>query len=241
MKKLTLIFLLLVASLNADELSDAYQKEYTFLKAQKSELQNRLKKEQKFQKRELAKAKAKVQNLQNNLVTLTQKEQKVQKSIEKSLVMLDDKNSNKQISSSVVIQAKSMLSDYGITVNDAKDMDVVVVMKKAFDDTSALYAKLSGVSTSKGKFYLVDGTTAEGDIIKVGNVAAYGMSPKGNGALAPAGNGEYKLWNKDTTADASAFASSQVKRDVKIFIYENLDKDIEYVKEKTIEDTLEGG
>jgi len=242
MKTILLVLLMMAFSLvNADELSDAYQKEYTFLKAQKSELQSRLKKEKKFQVRELAKAKAEVQNLQNNLVALTQKEQKVQKSIEKSHVMLDDKNSNKQISSSVVIQAKSMLSDYGITVNDAKDMDVVAVMKKAFNDTAALYTKLSGVSTEKGKFYLVDGTTANGDIIKVGNIAAYGISPTGRGALAPAGNGEYKLWNKDTKTDASAFADAQVKRDVKIFIYENLDKDIEYVKEKTIEETIAGG
>ncbi|MDF1883294.1 MotA/TolQ/ExbB proton channel family protein [Sulfurimonas sp. SAG-AH-194-C21] len=114
-------------------------------------------------------------------------------------------------------------------------------MQKAFEDTSALYKKLSSVSKEKGKFYLVDGTTAKGEILKVGNIAAYGISSKVKGALAPAGNGEYKVWNKDTSVDAAAFAAGTTKRDVKIFIYENLDKDIEYVKEKTIEDTIAGG
>ena len=241
MTKLILIFLMAFSLLNADELSNAYQKEFTFLKAQKSELQTRLKKEQSFQKKELLKAKAKVQSLQNKLVTLSQTNETVAKQIDKSAEMLDDKNSNKQISSSVVIQAKSLLGEYGIAVNDAKDKDVVAVMTKAFNDTSSLYKNLSSVTNTKGKFYLVDGTTAEGDILKVGNIAAYGISSKVKGALAPAGNGEYKVWNKDTAADASAFASAQSKRDLKIFIYENLDKDVEYAKEKTIEDTLEGG
>ncbi|QSZ42716.1 flagellar motor protein MotA [Sulfurimonas aquatica] len=241
MKILTLIFLMAFSLLNADELSNAYQKEFTFLKAQKSELQTRLKKEKSFQKKELAKAKAKVQSLQNKLVTLSQTNETIAKQIDKSALMLEDKNSNKQISSSVVIQAKSLLGEYAIAVNDTKDMDVVAVMDKAFKETSSLYKKLSSVQTTKGKFYLVDGTTAEGEIVKVGNIAAYGMSSNAKGALAPAGNGEYKVWNKDTTADALAFATAQPKRDVKIFIYENLDKDIEYTKEKSIEETLAGG
>ena len=235
------LFLLTFSILGADELQDAYQKEYTFLKAQKSELQTRLKKEKSFQEKEIKKAKAKVQALQNKLVTLSVKSQTVTKSIEKSEQMLEDKNSNKQISSSVVIQAKSMLADYNIAVEDAKDMDIVAVMSQAFNDTSALYERLSSVSKKDGEFYLLDGTTAHGKIIRVGNIAAYGISTKAKGALAPAGNGEYKIWNKDTASDASAFAANQTKRDIKIFIYENLDKDIEYVKEKTIEDTIAGG
>nr|WP_275715981.1 MotA/TolQ/ExbB proton channel family protein [Sulfurimonas sp. SAG-AH-194-L11] len=242
MQRILLILLMVAFSLlNADELSDAYQKEFTFLKAQKSELQTRLKKEKSFQSRELVKAQQKVKALQNKLVALSQKSQNIDKRIEKSAQMLEDKNSNKQISSSVVIQAKSMLNDYSIEVNDTKDMDIVAVMQKAFEDTAALYKKLSSVSKEKGKFYLTDGTTAQGEIIKVGNIAAYGISSKAKGALAPAGNGEYKIWNKDTSADADAFASGVSKRDLKIFIYENLDKDIEYVKEKTIEDTIAGG
>ena len=114
-------------------------------------------------------------------------------------------------------------------------------MNKAFMDTSKLYKTLSSLHAQKGKFYLVDGTTADGSIIKVGNIAAYGISDKASGALAPAGNGEYKVWNQDASIDATAFANKRSRKDVKVFIYENLDKDVEYKKEKTIEDTLEGG
>ena len=241
MKFFAIIFALAFSIVGADELSDAYQKEYTFLKAQKSELQSRSKKEKSFQEKELTKAKAKVKSLQNKLVTLSQNSQNVERTIEKSEQMLEDKNSNKEISSSVIIQAKSLLGEYGIVVNDDKGANVVTVMSKAFEDTSALYKKLSSTHKEKGKFYLVDGTTAQGDIVKVGNIMAFGISPKASGALAPAGNGDYKLWNKETSADAKAFANAQTTKEIKVFIYENLDKDIEYAKEKTLGDTLEGG
>ena len=72
MKLLSLIFIVAMSLVHADELSDAYQKEYTFLKAQKSELQKRLKQEKLFQNREIKKAQATVQKLQKELVSLSQ-------------------------------------------------------------------------------------------------------------------------------------------------------------------------
>lgn len=241
MKKLTLILLLAFSLVNADELFDAYQKEYTFLKAQKSELASRLKREKSFHTTEIQKAQTKVVTLQNELVALSQKGQAVQKQIEKATLLLDDKTSNKEITSSVIIQAKSLLNEYGVDVNDTKDADQIAVMNKAFEDAAALYTKLSSLQVTKGSFYLTDGTTAEGQIIKVGNIAAFGVSDKASGALAPAGNGEYKLWNVDTSSQAAAFTKGAMTKDTKLFIYENLDKDVEYAKEKTFDDTLEGG
>ena len=242
MKIILITFLLLMSTLlSADELYNAYQKEFTFLKAQKSELQKRTAKEKSFQTKEITKAKAKVQRLQNKLVELSQTNQNIQKQIEKSGVMLDDKRSNKEISSSVLIQASSLLGDYKIHVDSSKNADIIAVMNQAFSDATALYTKLSSLTTEDGKFYLVDGTTAEGKIVKVGNIAAYGISAKVSGALAPAGNGEYKIWNKDTTSDAQAMAAAKKTKELKIFIYENLDKDVEYTKEKTLQDTLDGG
>lgn len=241
MKHFIIIIALIFSILGADELSDAYQKEYTFLKAQKSELQQRVKKEKLFQDKELRKTKIKVQQLQDKLVALSETQKKIDKGIEKSTELLSSKNSNHEISSSVLIQAKSLLADYKIDVNDSKDADVISVMDKVFQDTARLYKQLSSVQKEDGKFYTVEGTTAEGQIIKVGNIMAYGVSEKVSGVLAPAGNGEFKVWNKDTSKYAEAFANNERTKDIKIFIYENLDKDIEYTKEKTIEDTLEGG
>jgi len=243
MKKflLALILALTTFSLSADELSDAYQKEYTFLKAQKSELTSRKNKEKLTQNKEVKKLENKVNSLQSKYVKKSESVKTYELKIEKATETLGNKTSNKEIITSVIIQAKSLLNDYDIAVDESENSIALDVMKKAFIDTSKLYKDLSSIKTTNGKFYLLDGTTAQGKIIKVGNIAAYGVSSKSSSALAPAGNGEYKVWNIDTSADAKSFETNKQLKDIKIFVYENLDKDIEYVKEKTLQDTLDGG
>ncbi len=238
MKFLSIIFFI-IFNLQADELSRAYEKEFAFLKAQKTELEKRLSREKSFQDKEIAQTSKKVNTLQNRLVELSQTHENLLSKIERTSQDLDEKRSNKEIISSVMIQARSLLDEYKIQIES--DQNSPTFMKKAFQESASLYKKLSSVQKTKGSFYLPDGTTTEGEIIKVGNIAAYGISTKAKGALAPAGNGEYKIWNQDASADALAFANNQHKKDLKIFIYENLDKEVEYKKEKTLQETIAGG
>ncbi|HHE05720.1 MAG TPA: MotA/TolQ/ExbB proton channel family protein [Epsilonproteobacteria bacterium] len=78
--------------------------------------------------------------------------------------------------------------------------------------------------------------------MKVGNIAAYGISQKASGALAPAGGGAYKLWNAvGSSHDAKALYAGELTNPLDIFIYENLDKEVEYKKEKTFMDTMKAG
>lgn len=238
--KLLLLTLFTLTSLVANELSDAYKKEYTFLKAQKTELEKRLKSERKSQADELYKAKQEVKNKQNNYVKLSKTLKNKEREIEKANERLRDKTSNKEIINSVLIQAKVSLGDYGVKV-DENALSKVDELKKAFKGSANLYNTLSSVRTEYGKFYLLDGTTAQGEIVKIGNIAAYGISTKANGALAPAGNGEYKIWNKPAELSAKALYNKQTPSNIDIFVYENLDKDVEYRQEKTLKDTIKGG
>jgi biopolymer transport protein ExbB len=60
--------------------------------------------------------------------------------------------------------------------------------------------------------------------------------------LAPAGDGRYKLWNSaDAADDAKALYSNVDTEGLDIFIYENLDKEVEFKKEKTVGDTVRAG
>lgn len=241
LNSLIIALLLTLSSVNADELSDAYKKEYTFLKAQKTELAKRVKQDKAVQDRDIQKAKQKVSALQNSYVNLSEDLKNRELRIEKATESLSDKSSNKEIIASVIIQAKGSLQEYGIEIDDSNKTTQTASMTTAFNESIKLYNKLSSISQEKGKFYLLDGSTASGDIIKVGNIAAYGLSSKASGALAPAGNGEYKIWNQPTAADARAFGDGSMKKDINIFVYENLDKEAEYTKEKTLQDTLDGG
>lgn len=239
----TLMVLLLSSTvLFADELSDAYNKEYTFLKAQKAELQSRLTKEKVQQAADLAKAEAKAKTSQDAYLNLSETLKAKQEQLAKIKEKIDDKKGNAEITGSVVIQAKSTLETYGIAMDESNQTTDIQRMEQAFSDALALYTKLSSIQTEKGKFYLPNGSIAQGDIVKVGNIAAYGIAQEAAGALAPAGNGEYKLWNAVGSADdAKALFAKEMRPDLNIFVYENLDKEVEYQKEKTMDDTLKAG
>jgi len=240
----TALVALLLAStpIQADELSDAYNKEYTFLKAQKAELQSRMAKEKQQQNADIAKAKAKTKALQEKYLELNEAVKAKQTAIEKLSEKLSDKENNTEIAGSVVIQANGTLSEYGVELDESNETTNTQKMEMAFKEAKALYARLSSIQNEKGKFYLPDGSIAEGDIVKVGNIAAYGISDKAAGALAPAGDQNYKLWNAvGSSDDAKALFAHEMRPTLDIFTYENMDKEIAYKKEKTVDDVLEGG
>jgi len=225
----------------ADELSDAYMKEYTFLKAEKEELVTRLKKEQLQQNQEIERARNKVLSLQDKQVALSKELKGKETRLEKTQEELQDKTSNKGIIESILIQAKMSLEKYGVVLDETA-ASPVDTMANAFSSARNLYGTLSSIRTEEGRFFLPDGTTAEGEIVRVGNVAAYGISAKANGALVPAGNGEFKIWNQPGSEDdARALYSNQSPETLDIFVYENLEKDVEYQKEKTYQDVLRDG
>ena len=238
--KILLLCLLLLNTINADELSDAYKKEYTFLKAQKNELEKRLKKELLQEQTEITKTKKRLKEKQEKFIKLSKNLKSKELLVDKLNEQLRDKTSNAEIISSIIIQAKEVLGEYSITVDD-KSINEIETLEKAFSDSLNLFSELSSLRIEEGNFYLLDGTTAKGEIVKVGNIAAYGISTKASGALAPAGSGTYKLWNKDASQSAKALYENQNPKELNIFVYENLDKDVEYAQEKTYKDTLVAG
>lgn len=241
-KYLLLITILLSGVLYGSQLSQAYQKEYTFLKAQKNELETRLVSEKKQQDSDVNASKLKVEALRTKLLTITNELQVRQEELEKATKKLNDKKSNSDITSNVMMQMNSTLQPYGVKLAENNQSTTVEKITKAFDTTLVLYAQLSSIQTTKGKFYLANGSVVEGDIVKVGNIAAFGISTTATGALAPAGNGNYKLWNAvDSSDDAKALFAKEMLPTLDIFVYENLDKEVEYQKEKTLGDTLKAG
>jgi len=230
------------ATVQASELDRAYQKEYAFLKAQKAELEKRLETNEVKENSELEAAKLKVEALQGKLLQVSSDVKSSNERLEKLTKMLGEKEENGGLTSNVVNQARLSLEPYGVSISDSNKTTDVEKLEKAFAVSTKLYNDLSSLSNSKGEFYLPDGKKVEGDIVKVGNVAAYGISKQAAGALAPAGSGAYKLWNAvGSSDDAKALYAAEMTDSVDIFVYENLDKEVDYIAEKSFTDTLEDG
>ncbi len=235
-------FSLLASITLANELDRAYKKEYAFLKAQKAELSKRLSSDKAQQKKELIASKEKIFALQQKLLDLNGQLDSKKHKLSKMTTMLSEFEENGDITGNVMNQARLSLREYNIKISDDNKTSNIAKLEQAFDLASKLYVTLSSLQNTKGEFYLPDGKRVEGDIVKVGNIAAYGISPDATGALAPAGNGAYKLWNAiGSSDDAKALYAGEMRDPLDIFIYENLDKEVDYVKEKTVSDTIESG
>ena len=229
-------------SVNASELSEAYKKEYTFLKAQKSELQSRLIKEDKQQKEDIAVAGEKLNGLQETLIKVSDALQMSQEKLEKLNKKANEVSENGDMTSVVTMQAISALGEYGIALDESNKTSNIQKLTNAFAQSEKLYATLSSVRNEKGRFYLPNGKPVDADIVKVGNVAAFGIAKEAAGALAPAGDSKYKLWNSvDASDDAKALYSGERLESIDVFVYENLDKEVEFKKEKTMGDTVRAG
>lgn len=237
-----MISVLFATTLNASELSEAYKKEYTFLQAQKSELQSRLIKAETQQKADISAAGEKLNALQEKLIKVSDDLKDAQEKLEKTSKKAAEVAENGDTTSVVTMQAITALKEYGVEVDESNKTTNLEKLTAAFDKSTTLYKTLSSVRNEKGKFYLPNGKPVEADIIKVGNIAAFGISREASGALAPAGEGQYKLWNSaDASDDAKALFSGERLEGLDIFVYENLEKEIEFTKEKTLVDTLRAG
>jgi biopolymer transport protein ExbB len=235
-------FASLSAIVQAGELEKAYQKEYAFLKAQKTELEKRLATDKVQQENEIQASKEKVEALQATLLEVSEKAKVSSEKLEKISKILAEKEDTGGLTGNVVNQARLALEPYGVKISDDNKTTDVQKIQQAFGTSIKLYSQLSSLRNEKGEFYLPDGKKVEGDIVKVGNIAAYGISKEAAGALAPAGDGNYKLWNAVGSADDAKAMFAKEKTDtVNIFVYENLDKEVDYVTEKTFVDTMEDG
>jgi len=194
------------------------------------------------QKADISAASEKLNGLQEKLITVSDDLKAAQEKLEKLNKKANEVAENGDITSVVTMQATSALKEYGLEMDESNKTTNLEKLSAAFDKSAKLYATQSSIRNEKGKFYLPNGKPVVADIVKVGNIAAFGIAKEATGALAPAGEGKYKLWNSaDSSDDAKALFSGESLDNLDIFVYENLDKEVEFKKEKTVGDTVRAG
>lgn len=237
---LTFILALSISAFAATDtqLEQAYAKEFAYLKAQKNMLTLRLKSVNSEQTDKLKKAKKDLQILQNRVLQRNGLSEKLSndlfRSQQNALNMTDDT----AIIEAVMMQSTNALKAYNINISVDKN-DYQTALKKVFVNTDLLLTDLSSVKIEEGKFYTLDGKQKDGTIVKIGNIASYGLAQDISSALVPAGEGNLKIWNSPKSAQtANALNNSEILESLNIFIYENAALEIEDIKEKTIMDTI---
>lgn len=233
-----------VAAVPRVSVEDAYRREYAFLQAQKRELQASLDRSQSEFERDKTALERELNTLESRLLSArAAAEQMAQEVVQAEEQVLANEESTGLLAATYE-QAGTTLDGLNVDRKDSgisEDQDDATRLRNLFAAAVNTLGELSSVRRERGSFFLVDGSEVEGEIIRYGNVAAFGISERGSGALAPAGAGRFKLWPEPAQDTAQALAAGQTPSLLKTYIYESLTADAQPPREKGVIDTINDG
>lgn len=228
-----------------EALEQAYKKEFAFLAAQRRDLQERL---QAFKQRSAQERQAvlrEIDQLQGQVVRLENEAEQLQAQVREAERAVQSNQDNQQVLEATFQQAEVTLDEHGVELIGTdrfaalSEADKIRALFAAADETSA---RLGSIRESEGSFFLTDGTKVDGTVVRIGAVAAYGVSDQAAGALAPAGGGRFKLWPASDGDTARAVADGRIPQTLPIFLFESLNQNVETdVRESIVGHIQSGG
>ncbi len=244
MKKLLMALLLLATTLfgaTDTQLDRAYAKEFAYMKAQKKMLTERLERVTAENAQKLEAAKTQLSALQNSVLAKQSKSEKMSDLLYAAQQNAQNVSDDVSMVEAVVLQAQSALKPYGIAIEIDKE-NYQGALTSIFEKSDRLIKQLGQIEVTKAPFYLNDGTEKLGTVVKVGNIARFGVDGTNAGALVPAGEGKFKLYDEPQAVEtAVALSQSKMPETLNIFIFENSTKEIDDKVEKSAYSVVNSG
>ena len=228
----------------SDALVAAYKKEFAFLEAEKTNLKKLIAQHDAEAQSIITDANNDLGALQGSLIFLSGKGDSLQEqlaAIERESESVYDSLDALQ---STISQAASTLASYDVKLPEPEGESEELLrahLQTVFSSALPVLRQLSQVRTEPGKFFLGNGEKVDGSIIHVGNVAALGFSDQGSGALAPAGDRQFKIWQGKGGQTATALAENKTPETLGLFIFDNKDKAIAEKARETVVDEIQKG
>ncbi len=231
----------------ADEatLRKAYQREFAFLEAERSSLESRLEKLKSDNADKVAAGQNDIDALQGRVLGLASEANRMTEQLLTAERAAESSGDGADQIESTIAQMVTTLAKGDIKLPEVKpdaENASEVQLTFAFEEGLKLLSRFSEVRKEKGSFFAGAGKQYEGELVRVGRVATYGISPEVAGALAPAGGGRLKLWTTTPSADtARSVATGAALSQIAIYLYESLDKGVEEKREKTVLEVINDG
>jgi biopolymer transport protein ExbB len=225
----------------APSLEQAYQREFAFLQGQKADLERRLEALRERSADEKDALQQQIEALEVDVVEMRGRADRLDDLVFESERSVESARDNTDLLASTFMQADFTLGErFSPELGEAAP---------GADDVAALFAAAieqarESASTHRvdGEFFLADGTRVDGDVIRVGQIAAYGLSERGSGVLAPAGDGGLKIWESEEAAGAvEALAAGGRPETLPMFIFESLATEVERGATKGFLDVVRSG
>lgn len=229
---------------SVSELEQAYKREFAFLEAQERSLKQRLSETNSEGKNAVAEVERQIATLEDKYLRLQSRAETLDELVLESERNVQTNKDNSEILEATYAQAQATLDKYELPQWDKKQfgqLDDETKVAQLFDAGNKLVDMLDDVRARSGPFYLNDGVKVEGTIVRLGNIASYGISEQASGVLAPAGDGYLKLWHMPADDVARALAEGTPPESLKLFLYESLNKEVGDQKEKSVLGTIQSG
>jgi biopolymer transport protein ExbB len=226
----------------------AYKKEFAFLEAQKRDLQIRLTRLLQGSNDEFDGEKTFITQLESKVIARSQSVD-----LQKNLLLdaeriVQANEDNQETFNATFMQADATLEPYTRSLESDKNFQNLSDGKKVtelFNRAVDLVSGLSTVRIEQGDFHILDGSKVTGDVVHFGNVARFGITEEASGALAPAGEGLFKLWSVNDRLVGEETARSLLAGNqpstLELFLIENTNVAVQEQKEKTVIDILKSG
>tara|TARA_R110001592_G_scaffold304802_1_gene577279 strand:+ start:1028 stop:2338 length:1311 start_codon:yes stop_codon:yes gene_type:complete len=234
-----IIYCFFATSAQADELASAYQKEYAYLVAEKQALEQRLKSLKGSNDGSLNQVTSEIDHLQKQYLTKQNKVDRLNQQILEGSRNANFNDNDALLLETTLLQALESLEKSDIQIDQALEQDQQ--LSAAFARADELIARDGEVFERQGSFFTRQGELTEGKIIHAGRIARYGISDQGAGTLAPAGEGQFKVWDAATADTARLMADNKRPETLDVLLFDNPDQAMEKQDAKSFLDELEAG
>ena len=218
-------------------LEQAYKREFAFLEAQKRELTARIEQTRTRFEADRTRLEAEIGRLEAGALAAKSEAE----SLSDQLLLIEQREQslieNTELLDVTFEQARATLGGFGITALDDQQFQAADPSQRldtVFDTALAALTDFGRLRSEAGVFYLADGSEVRGTIIRFGNIAAFGVSKDGSGALAPAGGGRFRLWAAPAAASAEALAAGTLPSPMQVYLFENANAAVSDPEVKTL-------
>ena len=241
MRALIFVFVcsLVAFSAHSDELENAYQKEYAYLVAEKQALEKRLKSLVESNEQSVNKVSADIDQLQKQYLSKQNQVDRLNQQILEGSRDADFNQNDMVLLETTLLQARESLDKLDITLDESLQKDQQLA--NAFAAAKEVIELDGQVSKTNGSFFTRNGELTQGEIVNAGRIARYGIAEQSAGALAPAGEGMFKVWDATTADVARLLVENKRPEMLDVLLYDNPDQVMEKQDEKTFNDELEAG
>lgn len=225
----------------AESLEAAYRREYAFLDTQRRQLQKLLEDFRHSAAVQEKQLEGKIAALQRQILNLSLEVKRREDAILEAEKHNETAQENAALLEMTLTQAKTSLEDHGLKADESKQ-NAAEQLDQFFQLAQKALRLGSTPHRQPGSFFLPNGQEVQGEILFLGNIAAYGVSREAQGILLPAGEGRLKLLDRPKGEEVSkALIADQKVPVLPLFLFESLKQPVELEQAKTWRQVLDDG